>query len=76
MSKKKDKRTYRLITADQAWDLAESGIKGIQVLVDRTWSSPDVLAYRRKAPPSPASTMTRDLYVSMNYHNTYRVEVE
>lgn len=69
MSKKKDKRTYRLITADQAWDLAESGIEGIQVLVDRTWSSPDVLEYRRQ-------TLTKDKYVDTNKANTYRVEVE
>lgn len=66
---KRDKRAYRLITADQAWDLAESGIEGIQVLVDRTWSSPDVLTYQRQ-------TLTKDRYVDRNRGNTYRVEVE
>jgi len=67
---KKDKRTYRLITADQAWDLAESGIEGIQVLLGKsTWSRPDVLEYQRQ-------TLTKDRYVERNKDNTYRVEVE
>lgn len=70
MSKKKGKRTYRLITADQAWDLAESGIEGIQVLLGKsTWSRPDVLEYQRQ-------TLTKDRYVERNKNNTYRVEVE
>lgn len=69
MGAKKDSKKYKLLNAGEAWDLAESGIEGIQVLVDRTWSSPDVLAYRRKE-------MTSDHYVSINCRNTYRVEVE